>query len=137
MLVGSESGFALIPYGHWHAREMETFVKYLGYSSTEVIVIATKLNSLTVGLEGKLGTIEKEMLADLIVVDGDPLADIAVLQDVSKINVVMKNGVLVDLDRPWPEKKDWGYEQTICFGWRRAENPAVQRLGRAGQARAA
>jgi hypothetical protein len=95
------------------------------------------MNAVTVGLEGKLGTLEKDKLADVIVVDGDPLADIAVLQDLSKIKAVMKGGVLIDTDRPWPEKKDWGYEQTICFGWRLAENPSVAHLGRTGQAKAA
>ena len=30
LLCGSESGFSLTPYGHWHARELELFVRYLG-----------------------------------------------------------------------------------------------------------
>jgi len=128
LLIGSESGFALIPYGHWHARELETYVKYLGFTPMEAIVAATKLNAITVGLAGQIGTIEPGTLADLLVVDGDPLADISVLQDLRKILVVMKAGELVDLDRPWPTKKDWSFEQTITFGWRLAENPAVRAL---------
>ncbi len=125
LLIGSESGFALIPYGHWHARELETYVKYLGFTPMEAIVAATSLNAMTVGLAGQIGTLQPGMIADLLVVDGDPLANIAVLQDVKKILVVMKDGELVDLDRPWPEKKDWAFEQTITFGWKLAENPSV------------
>jgi len=131
LLIGSESGFALIPYGHWHARELETYVKYLGFTPMEAIVAATKLNAVTVGLAGEIGTLEPGMLADLLVVDGDPTADIAVLQDLSKINVVMKGGELVNLNRPWPAKKDWAFEQTITFGWKIAENPSVSVLNKA------
>ena len=134
LLIGSESGFALIPYGHWHARELETYVKYLGFTAMEAIVAATKLNAITVGLTGKIGTLEPGMLADLLVVDGDPLANIAILQDLSKIKVVMKGGELVDLNRPWPAKKDWAYEQTISFGWKLAENPSVTALNGASKA---
>jgi imidazolonepropionase-like amidohydrolase len=131
LLIGSESGFALIPYGHWHARELETYVKHLGFTPMEAIVAATKLNATTVGLAGQIGTLEPGKLADLVVVDGDPIADIAVLQDVSKIHVVMKDGELVNLNRPWPGKKDWAFEQTITFGWKIAENPSVTRRNKA------
>jgi imidazolonepropionase-like amidohydrolase len=131
LLIGSESGFALIPYGHWPAREMETYVKHLGFTPMEAIVTATKLNAMTVGLAGQLGTLEAGKIADLLVVDGDPLADISVLQDLRKIHAVMKDGEFVDLNRPWPEKTDWAFEQTITFGWKLAENQSISRLNKA------
>jgi imidazolonepropionase-like amidohydrolase len=131
LLIGSESGFALIPYGHWHAREMETYVKHLGFTPMEAIVTATKLNAMTVGLAGQIGTLEVGKIADLLVVDGDPLADIAVLQDLRKIHAVMKDGEFVDLNRPWPGKTDWAFEQTITFGWKLAENESVSHLSKA------
>lgn len=40
----------------------------------------------------ELGKVQPGYLADLILVDGDPLADITVLQDHSKINYIMKDG---------------------------------------------
>jgi len=43
-------------------------------------------------LEKEVGTIERGKLADLVVVDGDPLSDITVLQDKSRIKLVMKEG---------------------------------------------
>ena len=44
-LVGTDSGFAVTPYGEWHARELEYYVKYLGFSPAEAIVSATRNNS--------------------------------------------------------------------------------------------
>ena len=46
------------------------------------------------GLEKKIGTVEKGKLADLVVVDGDPLKDITILQDKSRIKLVMKEGTI-------------------------------------------
>ena len=43
-------------------------------------------------LEKDIGTLEAGKLADLLVIDGDPLKDIAVLRDREKIKVVMKGG---------------------------------------------
>ncbi|MDH3642377.1 MAG: amidohydrolase family protein, partial [Gammaproteobacteria bacterium] len=43
---------------------------------------------------GMLGTLEEGKYADLLVVDGDPLADITVLQDHDRITAVMKDGVV-------------------------------------------
>jgi imidazolonepropionase-like amidohydrolase len=44
--------------------------------------------------EGDLGTLQEGMLADLLLVDGDPLADIALLQDRERLRMIMKDGVL-------------------------------------------
>lgn len=105
ILCGSESGFALTPYGHWHGREMEVLVDALGLTPLEAISCATKNNAIAMRAEGELGTIEAQRAADVIVVDGDPIADIRVLNDRSKMSAVISRGVPVDLDRPWPEWK--------------------------------
>ncbi|MGI9612229.1 MAG: amidohydrolase family protein [Acidimicrobiales bacterium] len=102
ILSGSESGFALTPYGHWHGREMEVFVEARGLTSLEAITCATKNNAIALRAEGELGTIEVGRLGDVIVVDGDPLADIRVLNDRRKLAAVVSRGRLVDLERPWP-----------------------------------
>jgi len=57
----------------------------------EAIVSATKTAAEACGL-CEAGTVEEGKLADLIVVDGDPLQDISVLQDPEKITVVIKDG---------------------------------------------
>lgn len=104
LLCGSESGFALTPYGHWHAREMEVFVNELGLSPIEAITCATKNNALAMRLEGHLGVIANDCLADIIVVDGDPAGDITVLQRREHLRAVISRGRSVDLGAPWPER---------------------------------
>lgn len=103
ILCGSESGFALTPYGHWHGREMEVLVEALDLTPLEAITCATKNNAIAMQAEGQVGTIEPDRWADVIVVDGDPLVDIRVLNDRRCMSAVISRGELVDLDRPWPE----------------------------------
>jgi imidazolonepropionase-like amidohydrolase len=63
------------------------------------IVAATKTNAELFGMADDIGTVEEGKQADLIVVDGDPLAHISVLADASRVRVVVKEGEVVkDLD---------------------------------------
>ena len=105
ILCGSESGFSLTPYGHWHARELELFVKYLGLSPLEAITCSTANGAFALRLEGRIGTVEPGRLADVIVVDGDPTADIRILSDRSRLRHVISRGVPVELAGPWPERR--------------------------------
>jgi imidazolonepropionase-like amidohydrolase len=74
--------------------ELELQVK-AGRSPMDVIVSATKINSEALGLSDRLGTLEAGKLADLIVVEGDPLGDISVLRDKANIVSVYKGGTQV------------------------------------------
>ena len=104
LLCGSESGFALTPYGHWHARELEVFVNELGLTPTEAITCTTKNNAIAMRMDGELGIVAEGYRADVIVVDGDPSRDVTVLQDRSKLRAVISRGASVDLTTPWPER---------------------------------
>jgi len=104
MLCGTESGFSLTPYGDWHYREMEVFVKYMGLTPLEAIQCSTSTNAVALGLEGKLGAIAEGQLADVIVVDGDPSKDVTILGDKEKLRLVFSRGKAVDLSRPQPER---------------------------------
>jgi imidazolonepropionase-like amidohydrolase len=75
------------------------FVKYGGYTPMEAIVAATKGNAMAFGLTGQVGEIAAGKLADVIVLDADPLADITVLQGGKHLSWVIKDGRIVDLDR--------------------------------------
>jgi len=75
-----------------NAQELELFVKVIGMSPMEAIVAATKTSAEAIKRENELGTLEQGKLADMLIVDGDPLQDITVLQDLSKIKMVIKNG---------------------------------------------
>jgi imidazolonepropionase-like amidohydrolase len=99
LLVGTDTGNnSFTPHGELHAKELEIFVKYGGYSPMEAIVAATRDNALAVGLEGQVGEVVPGKLADMIVLDRDPLADITVLQGGRHLTRVIKDGAIVDLD---------------------------------------
>ena len=87
---GADAGTPFNGHGE-NLRELELLVR-IGLSPMEAIVAATRVASETLGLGSRIGTIEPGKLADLIVVEGDPLKDITVLQRKDKIVVVMKDG---------------------------------------------
>ncbi|MFM1752820.1 MAG: hypothetical protein RL119_1782, partial [Actinomycetota bacterium] len=105
ILCGSESGFALTPYGHWHAREMEVFVEEIGLTPLEAITCATKNNAIAMKMVGELGVISPGYRADVIIVEGRPDDDVRILQDRTKIRQVISRGRQVDLQRPWPTRR--------------------------------
>jgi imidazolonepropionase-like amidohydrolase len=80
-----------------NAKELELLVA-AGMTPMQAVVAATGWAAGCLGLDHSIGTIETGKSADLIVVDGDPLADISVLQDKKRIRLVMKDGQ-VYLDR--------------------------------------
>ena len=77
-----------------NAYDLELLVR-AGLTPMEAIVAATKIGSEVLDMADEIGTVEEGKLADLVVVDGDPLADIKVLQDLSKIKKVIKGGQVV------------------------------------------
>ena len=86
-----------MPYGKLHANEAEVMVKYGGYTPMEAIVANTRGNAYVVGQEGELGTIQPGKLADLLILDADPLADIRVLQRGKHLTNIIKDGRRVNL----------------------------------------
>ena len=54
-------------------------------------------------MEGKVGTLENDMLADILILDENPLKDITVLGEKSKISSIILNGREVDRTKPEPE----------------------------------
>ncbi len=87
---GADSGTPFNLHGE-NLKELELLVG-IGLSPMEAIVSATRVAAETLGLGSRLGTLQPGKLADLIVVEGDPLKDIAVLQRKDKIVAVMKDG---------------------------------------------
>lgn len=70
------------------------FLVEAGMAPMQAIVSATSAASRLLGLEDRLGSLSPGKWADLLVVDGDPLSDISVLQDPARIRLVMKGGVI-------------------------------------------
>ena len=104
LLCGSEAGFTMVPYGHWHYREMEVFIRHLGLTTLEAIQCGTQAGAAALRLEGKVGSIAPGQMADLIVVAGDPAADVTILGEPGRIRHVMVGGRMMDLSPPAPRK---------------------------------
>lgn len=84
---GSDSGFAVTPYGEWHARELELLVELLGFTPAEALRCATANGAKFMPQGHLLGTLEVGKHADLLIVDGSPLENIRILQDASRLQV--------------------------------------------------
>jgi imidazolonepropionase-like amidohydrolase len=91
VLPGGDYGFVWNPTGR-NARDLEHFVKLFGYTPTEALVAATKLGGEIMGMADELGLIKENYLADLLIVDGDPIQDISILQDASRLLLIMQAG---------------------------------------------
>jgi imidazolonepropionase-like amidohydrolase len=91
VLPGGDYGFAWTPQGT-NAKDLETFVEMLGFSPMEAIVSATKLGGQIMGMGDQLGMIKPSYLADMLLVDGDPIANIRILQDKTRLLAIMKDG---------------------------------------------
>ncbi len=91
VLPGGDYGFAWNPIGT-NARDLEHFVKLLDCTPMEAITAATKLGGEIMGMGEELGQIRAGHLADILLVDGNPLADVTILRDADKLLAIMKDG---------------------------------------------
>ena len=101
-VIGGDYGFAWTPQGT-NARDLEHFVELFGYSASEALQCATRVGGELMGLP--VGELRAGYLADLLVVDGDPLQDVRVLQDQSRLKAIMQGGrffknLLADAETP-------------------------------------
>ena len=91
VLPGGDYGFAWTPHGTY-ARDLEHFVNLLGFTPHEAIIAATRGVAALFMRSHDLGQIQPGYYADCILVDGNPLEDITILQDHSKLNIICING---------------------------------------------
>ncbi|MFD4604177.1 amidohydrolase family protein [Streptomyces sp. NPDC058464] len=93
VVPGGDYGFAWNPVGR-NLRDLELFVDWFGFTPAEALRAATGYGGQVMGMGEELGLVREGYLADLVLVDGDPLADIRILQDRDRLRVIMKDGVL-------------------------------------------
>jgi imidazolonepropionase-like amidohydrolase len=91
VLPGGDYGFLWNPHGA-NARDLGYFVELLGFTPMEAIVGATRHGGEIMGMAGELGQVREGFLADLLLVDGDPLADLRILEDRDRLLAIMKDG---------------------------------------------
>lgn len=99
LLMGTDSGnTACYQQGKYHGMEGELMVKNIGMTPMEAIVAYTRDNALVMGLEGQLGTIEPNKIADIVIWNADPVADISVLYRKELLDTVIKDGRVIERD---------------------------------------
>jgi imidazolonepropionase-like amidohydrolase len=105
-MAGSDSGFAVTPYGEWHAREIEILVDWIGFTPAQALRIATSGTAKAMPRGQLLGAIETGRHADFLFVDGDPLVDVRILQKRGAIDAVYVGGGPVSIaQRPYDAYK--------------------------------
>ena len=91
--MGGDYGFAWTPHGTY-AKELSFFANHVGLTPLETIKCATKTGAEIIGASDDYGTVEAGKLADLLIVDGDVMGDIAILEDRSRFIAVMQAGII-------------------------------------------
>lgn len=93
ILIGGDYGFAQTPQGD-NARDLKHFVDLLGFSPSEALQCGTRIGGQVMGLGDELGQIKEGYIADLLLVDGDPLEDLDLVVHEKNLHVIMKEGSL-------------------------------------------
>jgi len=88
--MGTDAG----ALGHGENAKELVYMTAAGMTPMQSIVASTGMAAKLLGMDDALGTVEPGKLADLILVDGDPLEDIGVLADPRRIALVMKDGLV-------------------------------------------
>jgi imidazolonepropionase-like amidohydrolase len=93
-IIGGDYGLPWNPQGT-QSKDIEYFVKYFGYTPAEALKCATWNGGQVMAKTsdaGPIGKIAEGYLADMLLVDGDPVADLTVLSDAERLLVIMKEG---------------------------------------------
>lgn len=91
--AGSDSGYIYELYGFAYIRELE-LLREAGFHPLEVIRSATLYGAQALGLEKEIGTVEVDKLADFVIVEENPLADLSVLYGTGAIRLNEQNEVV-------------------------------------------
>ncbi len=128
MMTGTDSGFAVTPYGEWHAREIEIFVNDLGFTPAAALRAATSVTAGFMTDGGSVGVLEAGRFADFIAIEGSPLEDVAILQDKARIRHVHIAGKRIEVparsydphqvtDQAWTNWNDiYTQERVVALG---------------------
>lgn len=92
ILIGDDYGINILPHGRY-AEELAFYVEEIGIAPLDVIRWATRHGAEVMGRGDELGQVSAGRLADLLVVAGNPVEDIRLLQDASRIEAILKDGV--------------------------------------------
>jgi imidazolonepropionase-like amidohydrolase len=91
--MGTDAGTPFNPHGK-NLAEMVLLARN-GYSPAEALQSGTMIAARVLGLDETIGSIEEGKIADLVVIDGNPLDDMDILLKPEAVRVVMKGGMIV------------------------------------------
>lgn len=91
VVIGGDYGFSVNPQGT-NARDLEHFVRHYGFTEAETLRCATVVGAKAMDMADELGQIREGYLADMLLVNGNPLEDIRILQDKQRLMMIMKDG---------------------------------------------
>ena len=92
MLTGDDyGGGVVLPHGAY-ADELDFYVNLVGIPALDVLRWATRNGAELMSKKGELGDVKTGMIADLLIVDGNPLDDIRILQDKANLHAILKDG---------------------------------------------
>ncbi len=94
--MGTDAG----ALGHAQNTRELAYMVNAGMTPMQSIVASTKMGAQLLGMGDSLGTLEPGRLADLILIDGDPLADINIVADPTRVKLVMKDGIVYKSPEP-------------------------------------
>jgi imidazolonepropionase-like amidohydrolase len=114
ILLGDDYGAMFMDHGRY-AEELALYVNEIGIPALDVIRWATKNGAEAMGLGDETGTLAAGKLADLVVIDGDPVADITILQDQTRILEVLKCGIAAKDTLATLEQQDAQADRTPAF----------------------
>jgi hypothetical protein len=129
--TGSDNGFIYQTYGFGYIRELE-LLREAGFHPLEVIRSATLYGAQALGADRDLGTIEVGKLADMVIVDANPLENLQVLYGTGAIKLdaenkstrvggvkyTIKDGVVYDSKKLLAEVKKIVEEEKAKTGWK-------------------
>ena len=91
--LGGDYGFAWNPHGDY-AKELTFFVEHVGLTVKETLICATRTGAEIIGVQDSLGTLETGKTADILVVAGDVLNDISLIENKQNLLAVIQNGII-------------------------------------------
>jgi imidazolonepropionase-like amidohydrolase len=93
ILPGGDYGFAWMPHGT-NANDLQYLVDYVGMTPKEALLAATRLGGEIMMHPNELGQLKPGFLADIVMVDGNPLTDLGIMTEPARIAMVMKDGII-------------------------------------------
>ena len=91
--MGSDSGYSYNLYGYGFVRELE-LLREAGFHPLEVIRAATLKGAETLGLSDTIGSVEVGKMADVVIVDENPLENLKVLYGIGAVKLDQQNNVV-------------------------------------------